>query len=53
MIGFLTTSTPLHTKFKALEHLAEGQILCATENVVESLTLRTGTRNPVLSKRGG
>jgi hypothetical protein len=27
--------TPLHTKFNALEHLAEGQILCATENVVE------------------
>ena len=29
-------STPLHTKFTAFGHLAEGQIFYATENVVES-----------------
>jgi len=45
-------STPLHSKFTALEHPAEGQMLCGTENVVESLTSRTGTRSSVLSKRG-
>jgi len=45
-------SSPLHTMFDALGHLAEGQMLCATENVAESLTLRTGTRSPVLSKSG-
>jgi len=45
-------STSLHTEFAALTHLAEGQVMFNRQHG-ESVTLLTGTRIPVWSRRDG
>jgi hypothetical protein len=48
-MGFRNMSTSLQTEFAAFMHLAEGQILCVTENMGICLTLQAGTCSPILS----
>jgi hypothetical protein len=51
--GFLKISTSLHTRLAAVTHPAVGEFLHVAVNRAEILTLREGTRIPVVSKRDG
>jgi hypothetical protein len=51
--GFLKISLALHTRLAAVTHRAVGEFLHVAVNREEFLTLREGTRIPVVSKRDG
>jgi 5-keto 4-deoxyuronate isomerase len=51
--GFLKISLALHTRLAAVTHRAVGEFLHVAVNREEFLTLREGTRIPVVSKRVG
>jgi hypothetical protein len=52
-MGFLKISVSLHTRLAAETRRAGGEFLHVAVNIQEFLTLREGTRIPVLSKGDG
>jgi hypothetical protein len=53
VMGFPKISVSLHTRLAAETHRADGEFLQAAANGEEFLTLREGTRIPVVSKTEG
>jgi hypothetical protein len=51
--GSLKISVALHTRLAAVTHRADGEFLQVAVNREEFLTLREGTRIPMVSKRDG
>jgi hypothetical protein len=52
-MGFLKMLMALHTLLAAVTHLADGEFLQVAVNREEFLTLREGTRIPVVFKKDG